>query len=145
MWNLILGWPSDTFSVDFRSCLKVVRHSLQNTYSLVFIPGIQGWWNGIFHVRAASGTIGCFAARGSRMQVFTKSDSAVNVEQWKDSPDRGLPFLGRWTNLSQVRVYGLLFMSSALKKRWGFPERRAATFILFLIRSVCTLQRLFIY
>jgi hypothetical protein len=96
-----------------------------------------------FNVRAASGTVGLvFAARGLECRSFTSS-SAVNVEQWKDSPDRGYSI--PWT--VDVNYHKCAYMDSivhefnALKKRWGFPERRAATFILFLIRSVCTLQR----
>ena len=141
----ILGWPSDTFSVDFRAADDTGRgQDLRNFPHtvLVFIPGNPGlveWYLPMF-VQLVERLGPGFAARGvSNAGHSTKSDSAVNVEQWKDSPDRDISI--PWTVDGQV-YHKCAYMDTvvhelnALEKQWGFPESAESPRFIFVSHSI---------
>jgi pimeloyl-ACP methyl ester carboxylesterase len=150
----ILGWPSDTFSVDFRAADACNGHALRNFPHtvLVFIPGNPGlveWYLPMF-VQLVERLGPGFAARGvSNAGHSTKSDSAVNVEQWQNSPDRDISI--PWTVDGQV-YHKCAYMDTVahefntLKKQWGFPESAESPRFIFVSHSIGVhfTQRLFI-
>jgi pimeloyl-ACP methyl ester carboxylesterase len=145
----IMGWPSDTFSVDFRA-----GHDLQNFPHtvLVFIPGNPGlveWYLPMF-LQLVERLGPGFAARGvSNAGHSTKSDSAVNVEQWKNSPDRDISI--PWTVDGQVYhkcayLDNVVYEFNTLQKQWGYSESAESPRFIFISHSIGVhfTQRLFV-
>lgn len=137
----ILGWPSDTFSVEFDTGKGDDFRNFPHTV-LVFIPGNPGlleWYLPMFAQLVERLGPG-FAARGvSNAGHSTLSDSAVNVEQWKNSPDRDISI--PWTVDGQV-YHKCAYMDTvlqefnALKKQWGFPESAESPRFIFVSHSI---------
>jgi pimeloyl-ACP methyl ester carboxylesterase len=139
----ILGWPSDTFSVDFCAAGAGESHLKQFPHTvLVFIPGNPGlveWYLPMFTQLVERLGPG-FAARGcSNAGHSTKSDSAVNVEQWKDSPERDVSI--PWTVDGQVyhkcaHMDAIVDELNALKEQWRFPESVESPRFIFVSHSI---------
>lgn len=122
----VLGWPSDTFAIDYHATRDAHTPEFPHTV-LVFVPGNPGlteWYVPMFTELVQRLGPG-FAARGIANAGHSTHDSHVDVEQWKDEPDREacVPWTIDGQAYHKAAYTGnVMDELDALKKRLALPD-----------------------